>query len=52
MGLGYADGGVSRRGKLGADKPVWITEFASTNWNTKRPLSREHVEHFARESVK
>ncbi|KAF2207879.1 glycoside hydrolase family 128 protein [Cercospora zeae-maydis SCOH1-5] len=38
--------------QLGADKPVWITEFACTNWNANAPLPREHVEEFARESVK
>lgn len=38
--------------QLGADKPVWVTEFAATNWSRESPLPREHVEHFARESVK
>ncbi len=36
--------------RLGAEKPVWITEFASTNWSVESPLGREHVEGFARES--
>jgi hypothetical protein len=31
---------------------VWITEFAATNWNPDAPLPREHVESFAKESVK
>ncbi|KAK9420852.1 putative Glycosyl hydrolase catalytic core-domain-containing protein [Seiridium unicorne] len=38
--------------QLGPEKPVWITEFACTNWNKENPLPREHVENFARESVK
>lgn len=38
--------------RLGPEKPVWITEFAATNWRMDAPLSREHVESFARESVK
>lgn len=38
--------------QLGPDKPVWITEFACTNWNPENPMPREHVENFARESVK
>ena len=38
--------------QLGPDKPVWITEFAPTNWSKENPLSKEHVEKFARESVK
>jgi hypothetical protein len=38
--------------QLGPDKPVWITEFACTNWNQTDPLPRDHVESFARESVK
>jgi hypothetical protein len=36
--------------QLGPDKPVWITEYASTNWNTDNPMSKEHVENFVRES--
>ena len=38
--------------QLGADRPVWITEFACTNWNVKQPLGREVVETFCRESCK
>lgn len=38
--------------QLGPDKPVWITEFACTNWNKDNPLPRDHVESFAKESVK
>ena len=38
--------------QLGPNKPVWITEFATTNWNKDNPLPREHVENFAKESVK
>ncbi|KAH8883057.1 hypothetical protein GQ53DRAFT_753173 [Thozetella sp. PMI_491] len=38
--------------QLGPDKPVWITEFAPTNWNQQQPLDRGHVENFARESCK
>jgi len=38
--------------QLGADKPVWVTEFASTNWNTASPLPKEHVEAFCRDSCK
>ena len=38
--------------QLGPNKPVWITEFAATNWNQDNPLPREHVENFAKESVK
>ncbi|CAK1355185.1 unnamed protein product [Cercospora beticola] len=38
--------------QLGPDKPVWITEFACTNWNPDAPLPREHVEEFAKETVK
>lgn len=33
-------------------KPVWITEFAPTNWNVEAPLPREHVEGFARETCR
>ncbi|TKA73736.1 hypothetical protein B0A55_05452 [Friedmanniomyces simplex] len=33
-------------------KKVWVTEWASTNWNEDNPLPKEHVEAFARESVK
>ena len=38
--------------QLGPNKPVWITEFAATNWNPEAPLPREHVESFAKESCK
>ena len=38
--------------QIGPDKPVWITEFACTNWNVEHPLSQEHVVNFARESCK
>lgn len=41
-----------RHAQLGANRPVWITEFAATNWNQGNPLPREHVEKFARESCK
>lgn len=36
--------------QLGNDKPVWITEFAATNWNEQHPLPTEHVEAFAKAS--
>ncbi|KAK3707735.1 hypothetical protein LTR37_011912 [Vermiconidia calcicola] len=42
----------STHAQLGANKPVWITEFAATNWNKDNPLPREAVESFAKESVK
>jgi hypothetical protein len=32
-------------------KKVWITEFAATNWSVDRPLARDVVEAFARESA-
>ncbi len=38
--------------QLGPDRPVWITEFACTNWNKDNPLPRDHVESFAKDSVK
>ena len=38
--------------QLGADRPVWVTEFAPTNWSVESPLGREHVEEFCRESCK
>ncbi|KAM0707483.1 hypothetical protein Q7P35_004128 [Cladosporium inversicolor] len=38
--------------QLGPNKPVWITEFAATNWNEQAPLPTEQVESFARESWK
>ena len=33
-------------------RPVWITEFAATNWNKDDPLPQAHVENFAKDSVK
>ncbi|MCJ1234746.1 hypothetical protein MMC14_002709 [Varicellaria rhodocarpa] len=36
--------------RLGPTKPVWITEYAPTNWNTESPLAREHVEDFLKQS--
>jgi hypothetical protein len=36
--------------QLGVQKPVWITEFAPTNWNKDNPLPKEHVEQFVRDS--
>lgn len=41
-----------RHHQLDASKPVWITEFAATNWNKDAPLPRDHVEKFAKESCK
>lgn len=41
-----------RHHQLDPNKPVWITEFAATNWNPNDPLPREHVENFAKESFK
>ncbi|KAK3935955.1 glycoside hydrolase family 128 protein [Diplogelasinospora grovesii] len=38
--------------QLGADKPVWITEYAPTNWSVEHPLDKGHVENFVRESCK
>ncbi|KAL9534768.1 Alkali-sensitive linkage protein [Sphaerulina musiva] len=38
--------------QLGPNKPVWITEYAATNWNQNAPLPRDHVESFAKESAK
>jgi len=38
--------------QLGPEKPVWITEFACTNWSIENPLDRAHVESFAAESCK
>lgn len=43
---------LRRHHQLGANKPVWITEFAATNWNKDAPLPRDHVENFAKESCK
>ena len=42
---------IARHHQLGPDKPVWITEYACTNWNEQNPLPQEHVEQFARESA-
>ena len=36
--------------QLGPDKPVWITEFAPTNWNITNPLGKEHVQNFMEQS--
>lgn len=36
--------------QLGPDRPVWITEFAPTNWNPQQPLPQRHVEAFARDA--
>ena len=41
-----------RHHQLDAGKPVWITEFAATNWNKDAPLPKDHVENFAKESIK
>ncbi|SMR51777.1 unnamed protein product [Zymoseptoria tritici ST99CH_3D1] len=49
---GFYDYIWSTHHQLGPEKPVWITEFAATNWNESEPLPREHVENFARESFK
>jgi hypothetical protein len=49
---GFYDYIWSTHHQLGPDKPVWITEFAATNWSAEAPLEREHVENFARESCK
>ncbi|KAF2726167.1 glycoside hydrolase family 128 protein [Polychaeton citri CBS 116435] len=38
--------------QLGADRPVWITEYACTNWRPEAPLPRDHVEGFVRDTVK
>ncbi len=37
--------------QIGNNKPVWITEFAPTNWSDDNPLSKEAVEDFARQSL-
>lgn len=42
----------STHARLGNDKPVWITEFACTNWSVERPIERAKVVEFARESCK
>ena len=49
---GFYDYIWSTHHQLDASKPVWITEFACTNWNLENPLPREQVEEFARESCK
>ncbi|KAK1752017.1 alkali-sensitive linkage protein 1 [Echria macrotheca] len=38
--------------QLGADKKVWVTEFATTNWSKENPLPKDVVEEFCRESCK
>lgn len=38
--------------QLGNDKPVWITEFACTNWNPAAPMELGTVEEFCAESCK
>jgi len=38
--------------QLGPDRPVWITEYAPTNWQKDAPLGSEHVEAFVRDSCK
>ena len=40
----------SKHHELGPDKPVWITEFAPTNWNESAPMSKDHVHSFIKES--
>ena len=50
--LDPADDVMTRYHQLGPNKPVWITEYAATNWNKDAPLPREHVESFAKESAK
>lgn len=42
----------TRHHQLSPTKPVWITEFAATNWNKDAPLPKDVVEKFARESFK
>ncbi|KAI5369761.1 Putative glycoside hydrolase superfamily [Septoria linicola] len=49
---GFYDYIWSTHHQLGPNKPVWITEFAATNWNQEAPLPQDHVEDFARQSVK
>ncbi|KAH6658129.1 glycosyl hydrolase catalytic core-domain-containing protein [Truncatella angustata] len=49
---GFYDHIWSAYHQLGPDRPVWITEFACTNWSRDAPLPREHVEEFARESAR
>ncbi|KAK5658422.1 hypothetical protein OQA88_2399 [Cercophora sp. LCS_1] len=38
--------------QLGPDRPVWVTEFAATNWSVENPLGKAQVEEFCRESCK
>lgn len=38
--------------QLGPDRPVWVTEFAATNWSVENPLPKDLVENFCRESCK
>ncbi|KAF3767926.1 hypothetical protein M406DRAFT_242902, partial [Cryphonectria parasitica EP155] len=53
VGLGpFYDYIWSTHHQLGPNKPVWITEFACTNWSKDQPLPRAQVEDFARESAK
>ncbi|KAA8628763.1 hypothetical protein SMACR_07148 [Sordaria macrospora] len=49
---GFYDYIWSTHHQLGPDKPVWITEFACTNWNQEDPIPKEEVENFCRESCK
>lgn len=49
--LRFADAS-HRHHQLDPSKPVWITEFAPTNWNEANPLPKEHVESFMKESIK
>ncbi|KAH8897185.1 hypothetical protein GQ53DRAFT_887434 [Thozetella sp. PMI_491] len=37
--------------QLGADKTVWITEYATSNFNEANPLSQAVVEDFAKQSI-
>jgi len=49
---GFYDYIWSTHHQLDPSKPVWITEFAATNWNPNEPLPKDHVENFAKESCK
>ncbi|KAF7185142.1 Alkali-sensitive linkage protein 1 [Pseudocercospora fuligena] len=49
---GFYDYIWSTHHQLDPSKPVWITEFAPTNWNETNPLPKEHVENFLKESIK
>lgn len=49
---GFYDFIWSTHHRLDPGIPVWITEFACTNWNADQPLGREVVESFLRESAK